>query len=161
MKTCTRCKKEKSLESFRKDERYFDGYTSWCRSCFTEYNRSHNKKYRAQNPELVKGWRKEEYVRNKPRYEAYRKEYYAENTKLFLYYGKTYKCSVIQATPKWLTEEQKRQIKDIYKTCPPGYHVDHIVPLRGKEVCGLHVPWNLQHLPAEENLSKSNKVVGV
>lgn len=68
-----------------------------------------------------------------------------------------------QATPKWLTEEHKQQIADTYEhmrdcrtVTGEDYHVDHIVPLRGDNICGLHVPWNLQVLPAYVNISKSN-----
>jgi hypothetical protein len=70
------------------------------------------------------------------------------------------------ATPKWLTREQKGQIRELYKiaitmtkTTGEQYVVDHIVPLRSEFVCGLHVPWNLRVIPRQENLLKSNKLI--
>jgi hypothetical protein len=64
-----------------------------------------------------------------------------------------YKSSKIQRTVGW-TETDK--IKLFYSKCPKGYHVDHIIPLNGELVSGLHVLSNLQYLPAKENCSKSN-----
>lgn len=64
-----------------------------------------------------------------------------------------YKRRVRIATPSW---EDKNAIKEFYKNCPDGFHVDHIIPLRGKNVTGLHTLSNLQYLPKEENMRKSN-----
>jgi hypothetical protein len=58
------------------------------------------------------------------------------------------------ATPAWAN---LYEIEQFYNNCPEGFHVDHIIPLAGKLVCGLHVLTNLQYLPAKENLTKSNK----
>lgn len=57
-------------------------------------------------------------------------------------------------TPVWSEVEL---IKEFYRDCPNGCHVDHIIPLQGKLVSGLHVLANLQYLPASENDSKGNK----
>lgn len=57
---------------------------------------------------------------------------------------------------KALAKFYAKEIVEIYKNCPPGFHVDHEIPLNGKKVSGLHVPWNLQYLPAAENIAKGN-----
>jgi 5-methylcytosine-specific restriction endonuclease McrA len=69
-----------------------------------------------------------------------------------------------QATPKWLTYTQKKEIRNLYviaqttsKITGVRYVVDHIIPINGDNVCGLHVPWNLRVITQEENLIKSNK----
>lgn len=56
-------------------------------------------------------------------------------------------------TPSWVDEEE---LKSIYKACPDGLTVDHIVPICNAAVCGLHVPCNLQYLTRSENSAKSN-----
>lgn len=67
---------------------------------------------------------------------------------------------VKRATPAWLTDEQREEIRCFYlraAAMSEPHHVDHIVPLRGRNVCGLNVPWNLQILPALENVRKTNR----
>lgn len=67
-------------------------------------------------------------------------------------------------TPKWLTKEQRAEIKAIYAKCREirksghDYEVDHIVPLQGKTVSGLHVPWNLRIVSGSYNRMKLNRV---
>lgn len=84
--------------------------------------------------------------------------YRRKNEEKCKYYCAARRARKKNATPKWLNLEQLRMIKLIYAICPKGFEVDHIVPLKGKNVCGLHVPWNLQYLTKEENLKKGNKV---
>ena len=69
----------------------------------------------------------------------------------------------LQRTPHWLTEEEVFMIKEAYslaklreKTTGIKWHVDHIVPLQGDTVSGLHCPENLQVIPWSENISKKN-----
>lgn len=70
----------------------------------------------------------------------------------------------LKATPKWLTEYDRSLIKDKFRLAllleqETGikHHVDHIIPLTSKIVCGLHVPDNLRVLTEKDNLRKGNK----
>ena len=65
------------------------------------------------------------------------------------------------AQPKWVSAsdllKSYKQAKRLSDIIGIEYHVDHIVPLQSDTVCGLHVPWNLQIIPAWQNLQKQNK----
>lgn len=61
------------------------------------------------------------------------------------------------ASPRWLTADHHWLIRQFTEALVPGYAVDHVIPLRGKNVSGLNVPWNLQIMPSKDNLLKSNK----
>jgi 5-methylcytosine-specific restriction endonuclease McrA len=74
-------------------------------------------------------------------------------------------ASKLGATPAWLVAEDYERIAALYTeaarlTRETGvvHHVDHVIPLQGKRVSGLHVPWNLQILTAVENMKKGNKL---
>lgn len=59
------------------------------------------------------------------------------------------------ALPAW---QDRNEIGNFVGSCPLGHHVDHIIPLKGRNVCGLHVLENLQYLSAQENRCKGNKI---
>lgn len=72
----------------------------------------------------------------------------------------------LKRTPVWLSKDDLWLIKEAYilakqrtKLFGFSWHVDHVIPLRGKSVSGLHVPWNLQVIPAKTNIAKGNKVI--
>jgi hypothetical protein len=103
-------------------------------------------------------------LRDKEKAAAAVMRYYYKNSKAIIAktvlrhrltgYNAQRRATKLRAMPKWA---DIAAIKAIYAQCPKGYHVDHIYPLKGKNVCGLHVAENLQILPAQDNLRKSNK----
>lgn len=85
------------------------------------------------------------------------KKCYLENTRDYQReYQKTRKALKLDRVPLWANLDK---IKEIYSKCPEGYHVDHIIPLQGTLVSGLHVENNLQYLTAKDNLEKHNKFI--
>lgn len=84
----------------------------------------------------------------------YFKDYYKENKGRIIAKSAARNALLKNAIPKWANLSK---IKEIYDNCPEGYHVDHIIPLQGENICGLHIETNLQYLTAEENLKKGNK----
>lgn len=78
-----------------------------------------------------------------------------------------YRNAKAKRMPKWLSEDDLWMIQEAYHLASLrqeatgfSWHVDHIVPLRGEFVSGLHVPWNLQVIPGQENVRKGNRHAG-
>lgn len=91
------------------------------------------------------------------------RQYMRNNRDKYSFYLSLYRSKKLKATPKWLTEKHLNKISEFYTSAKElsndtlVYEVDHIIPLQGNNVCGLHVPWNLQILERSENRKKSNK----
>jgi len=163
MKICSKCKEHKELAALSKSSRYKDGLRCNCKKCATLASlQSHAKAYATPvGRERINKASRE--TKAKPRGREKNKE----------------ACAKFYATPegraKILAAKAKRrraytypgeesdilaiyleaQLLEIADGIPR--HVDHIVPLNGKNVCGLHVVANLQILTATENMSKGNR----
>ena len=113
-------------------------------------NRAHYHKRKGEDPSY--GRRKGPIPPEQRR--EYTRRYLEKKPWLTKHYNAMRYAAKTRSTPKWVDKEA---IRDVYRNCPEGMHVDHIVPIRGKNACGLHVPWNLQYLTPTENSRKSNK----
>jgi hypothetical protein len=149
--------KEKIVQ-YRKTYYSKDGITELERlrkKLWVESNRGHvfevKRRYRMNNRERLKESLKSWNEKNRGR---------AHHNKV------KYKVAKLQRIPKWVSEEELLLIKELYKLCSKmnknstsKYHVDHIIPLRGTSVSGLHTISNLRIILASDNLSKKNKLL--
>jgi len=182
--TCIKCSIKQS-RSWREDnlDRYRQ-YQRWHYAANTEKELEYQRQYRLKNleamrekdrirretnPEYFRNWWKE----NKDKAKKYYQDKFALNPELFREYCRKWAKAnpeymraknllrqdrVRQATPAWVNEAE---IFQICLDCPPGYHIDHIIPIKGftpegYPVSGLNIPANMQYLPARENLQKGN-----
>jgi len=87
-------------------------------------------------------------------------KHYAENKAYYFEKTATRRATLLRAMPQWVNSTELRrfykQAIRLTKETGVRHAVDHIVPLRGRKVCGLHVPWNLQVITAVENSRKRN-----
>lgn len=187
LKTCSKAtcihKKEQPISNFHKNKQQSTGLHPSCKDCVRKLREENKVKYaltrknwRLLNPEYDKNRDRKEYLkeyenskRNRPSsHNEYQKEYQYEwrkkNAGLVASYTAAYRAAKDDRTPKWLTDQDKEVMRNIYKIAHKmsqeqniKYEVDHIIPLRGKKVSGLHVPSNLQIITEAENQSKGNK----
>lgn len=159
-KPCRKCKNVIRMVSNKRC------YT--CATSYTENTRDKKVEYVANNKDSLNARRKAWYEENKKYELAYRKNHrdthkeeraiaqknhQKDNPELWRFYVNKRRAKKLKATPIWANLEK---IREIYLNCPKGYEVDHIYPLQGKLVSGLHVEANLQYLTVNENRVKSN-----
>jgi len=124
------------------------------------------KEWKDTNPEAAKESSRKAAAAWKQRNPTYHNEHYKANKARYVLNRANRRAAQEQATPPWLTAVDKAKIAEYYeiakaKEMQTGdkFHVDHMIPIFNPEVCGLHVPWNLQVITAKENLSKSWRIV--
>lgn len=175
---CTKCKTLKEDCDFSPDRRRKSGLQARCKQCSSFANKLRYE----ENPEVrlakklydaeyVKANREKKYKnndrwneKNKDRIKERNKAWKKANRHKVTSHTRKRQAAKLNRTPPWLTEDQLKEIENFYwmardlkAVSGQTYHVDHIVPLQGKNISGLHVPWNLQVLPSDINERKSNK----
>ena len=122
-------------------------------------------RYRKENLEEVRKKDVERYWANRTKRLGQALKYQKDHPEKFRARTALRRAQKNQATPKWLTDEQWAEIDTFYveaalvqQITGVKHHVDHIYPYKGKDCCGLNVPWNLQILTGSENCSKNNRI---
>jgi hypothetical protein len=165
MKTCTKCLENKPKSAFHQKATCKDGLFQWCIQCHRVITKTRQAELRknldfiAKESKKVANWRKN----NFEKYYANFQSYCAQNRAKLANRTARYRSKKLQRTPSWLTDTDKWMIEEAYdlaalRTRITGvvWHVDHIIPLQGELVSGLHTPYNLQVIVGKINQSKSN-----
>jgi hypothetical protein len=178
-KKCTKCHSILPIDKFDVGRISSDGYKqlrSWCTPCRMEANkerlhrdyqarakkRERDKLYRDNNKETISIGRKKYRDKNSEILKKRKKNEYEKHKEGYLARAVNRRASMINAMPSWANQktinlyyEIARFYSEIYDK---QYSVDHIIPLKGKNVCGLHVEFNLQTIPLLDNISKGNRI---
>jgi len=168
-KTCSVCKEHKSIDDFYKLSKSKDGVANLCKECDKKRYKTYYQKntisiskrtrnYRKENKDSHNLSSKKYYINNKDKVNNAHKNYYKNNKHIFTQKSMYRYARKKQQTPLWLNAGHIAEMEGYYLFCQifKGFQVDHIIPINGKIVSGMHVPWNLQVLTAEENRAKSN-----
>jgi hypothetical protein len=159
MKVCTKCATEKPFSGFHKDKTHSDGLRSFCKTCVGAYSKKYHELNREKIVAKAKVWVEQNRQRHNEKCNRWAK---ANPEKVNARTARRYAAKT-QATPSWLSEDDQWVIVEAYalaklraKMLGGKWEVDHVVPLRGRGVMGLHVPWNLKVVPMQQNRRKSN-----
>jgi 5-methylcytosine-specific restriction endonuclease McrA len=133
-----------------------------------EYYKAKSVEYYEEKKTYIKAVRKIQFETVRPKRREYERNHRKANKDKDAAKSSFRRARKSRATPKWLSDSQKKEMRDIFaKARKMGeldnckYEVDHIVPLNSDIICGLHVPWNLQILKESENRKKSNKLIDI
>lgn len=161
-KICSCCKVEKPTDYFTRNKTKKFGLDSQCKLCKARQD----KKYRQENSHKLREYFQQYHLLNKEHKVRMACAWQSENKDKANANKANNRSKRIKRFPAWLSKEQLLEIQSFYKLASElskrdsiMYHVDHIVPLNGRLVSGLHVPWNLQVLRWDDNISKNNKFV--
>jgi hypothetical protein len=173
-KTCKGCASVKPMSLFYKDKQAKDLCSTYCKECTKakanaayhsnkEVHNARSNAYRKNNMPKIRTIAANYREKNRERINAYSSSWVKSNRLNSTLNTAKYRSAKLQRTPAWLTEFDLLRIKCVYQVAAmrsreSGYvwHVDHIIPLQGVFVSGLHVPDNLRVIPATENKRKSN-----
>ncbi len=152
-KKCGTCKEIKDFGMFGENKSAKDGRYGECRACGI----TRSSKWRTKNPEKSKENSVEWRVKNPEKFKASYTKYKTDNSGKVNADNANRRARKSNATLKWVN---LKEIEKIFKNCPSGHHVDHIIPLNNILISGLHIPCNLQYLKAADNIKKGNKFDG-